>query len=182
MLISRNRRNLVAAIFIPENNESNQIFQVGKAPQSSISCHLHKRWRVHKSCKILMEMKSSTIFCALLAIVVGSQLISVHTNGKETVSKPEAEEIYLEENKPISGMFFSSEYVTEEYEYDDSYCLRYDDPDANMFDTEIVVDRKTYESVIEAIKSGKEMTGSLVLNNRLSCHWQQVFTFLSENQ
>mgnify|MGYP006979416922 CR=1 FL=1 len=127
-------------------------------------------------------MKASTIFCALLAIAVGAQLITAHISNHAILSKPEAEEIYLEESKPISGMFFSSEYVTEEYEYDDSYCLRYDDPDANMFDAEIMVDRKTYESVIEAIKSGKEMTGSLVLNNRLSCHWQQVFTFVSENR
>lgn len=127
-------------------------------------------------------MKTSTIFCALLTIVVGAQLISAHMNGKEIYSKPEAEEIYLDENKPISGMYFSTEYVTDEYEYDNAYCLRYDDPDANLFDAEIVVDIETYESVIEAIKSGKEMTGSLVLNNDLSCHWQQVFTFVSENQ
>ena len=127
-------------------------------------------------------MKSSTIFCALLAIAVGAQLISAHINGKETYTKPEAEEIYLEENKPISGMFFSSEYVTEEYEYDDSHYLRYYDPDANMFDAEIMVDRSTYQSVIEAIESGKEMTGSLILNDSLSCHWLPVFTFVSENQ
>ena len=121
-------------------------------------------------------MKSSTIFCALLAIVVGAQLISAHINGNETPSKPEAEEIYLDENKPISGMFFSTEYVTEEYEHDDSYCIRYDDADANLFDVEIFVDRTTYESVIESIKSGKEMVGSLIFNED-----QQVFTFVSNS-
>lgn len=125
-------------------------------------------------------MKASTIFCALLAIVVGAQLISANINGNRTLSEPETEEIYLEENKPISGMFFSSEYVTEEYEYDDSYCLRYDDPDANMFDAKIVVDRVTYESVIESIKSGKKTVGSLVLNEDLSCHGNKVFTFVAE--
>lgn len=125
-------------------------------------------------------MKASTIFYTLLAIVVGAQIISVHIDGKETYSKPESEEIYLEENKPISGMFFSSEYVTEEYEYDDSYCLRYDDPDANMFDAKIVVDRVTYKSVIESIKSGKKMVGSLVLNEDISCHGNKVFTFVAE--
>lgn len=125
-------------------------------------------------------MKASTIFCALLAIVVGAQIISAHMNGKATYTKPEAEKIYLDENKPVSGMYFSTEYVTDEYEYDDAYCLCYDDPDANLFDAEIVVDRKTYESVIEAIKSGKEMTGSLVLNDSLFCHWLQVFTFINQ--
>lgn len=127
-------------------------------------------------------MKSSTIFCALLAIAVGAQLISVYTNTHEILSKPETEEIYHDENKPISGMFFSSEYVTEEYEYDGSYCLRYDNADANLFDVEIFVDRATYESVIESIKSGEEMIGSLVLNDSLSCHWLQVFTFIQDSE
>ncbi len=125
-------------------------------------------------------MKSSTIFCALLAIVVGAQIISANINATETTVKPEVEEIYLDENKPVSGMYFSTEYVTDEYEYDNAYCLRYDDPDANLFDAEIVVDRETYESVIESIKSGKGMTGSLILNDSLPCHWLQVFTFINQ--
>lgn len=129
-------------------------------------------------------MKASTIFCALLAIAVGAQLLYIHAQNSEDPSpyKPEAEEIYLEENLPVSGMFFSSKYVTDEYEYDCAYCLRYDDADANLFDAEIFVDRVTYESVIESIKSGKEMVGSLVLNDSLSCHWQQVFTFVSNSE
>lgn len=92
----------------------------------------------------------------------------------------EGEEIFLDENGPVSGMFFSVEHVTEEYERGDMYCLRYDDPDANMFDAEIVVDFNTYESVIESKKSGKEMFGSLVLNEDLSCHGNKVFTFIVE--
>lgn len=153
---------------------------MGKTSQSSESSHLHKRWRVHKLCKhsVQKKMKASTIFYALLAIVVGAQLISAHIEGKGTPSKPEVEEIYLEENEPISGMFFSSEYVVEEYEYDDVYCLRYDDADANLFDVEIVVDSVTYQSVIESIISGREMVGSLVLNEDLSSDGNQVFTFV----
>lgn len=127
-------------------------------------------------------MKASTIFCALLTIVVGTQLISVHIESSATPSKPEAEEIYLDENKPISGMFFSTEYVLEEYERDDAYCIRYDDADANLFDVEIVVDSATYQSVIDSIKSGKEMVGALVLNDSLSGHWQQVFTFVQNSE
>lgn len=129
-------------------------------------------------------MKASTVFCALLAIVLGAHLIYSHIQSYifSDITKPGVEEIYLEENKPISGMYFSSEYVTEEYEYDDAYCIRYDDADANLFDVEIVVDYVTYQSVIESIKSGKEMVGSLVLNEHLSCHWQQVFTFVSNSE
>ena len=168
----------------PKSNESNNLYLVGKTSQSSESSHLHKRWRVHKLCKhsVQKKMKVSTIFCALLAIVVGAQLISAHIEGKGTPSKPEAEEIYLEENEPTSGMFFSSEYVIEEYERDDMYCIRYDDADANLFDVEIVVDSLTYQSVIESIKSGKEMVGSLVLNDSLSCHCQPVFTFVQDEK
>lgn len=129
-----------------------------------------------------MKMKASTIFCALLAIVVGAQLIAAHIENKAMLNKPETEEIYLEENGPVSGMFFSSEYVLEEYERDGAYCIRYDDADANLFDVEIVVDSVTYQSVIESIKSGKEMAGSLVLNDSLSCHWQQVFTFVQNSE
>lgn len=166
----------------PKSNENNNLYPVGKTSQSSESSHLHKRWRVHKLCKhsVQKNMKASTIFYALLAIVVGAQLISAHIKSNETLSKHETEEMYQEKNKPISGMFFSSEYVTEEYEYDHTYCLRYDDADANLFDVEIVVDSLTYQSVIESIKSGKEMVGSLVLNKSLSCHLQPVFTFVQD--
>lgn len=129
-----------------------------------------------------MKMKASTIFCALLAIVVGAQLIFAHIENKVTLNKPETEETYLEENEPVSGMFFSSEYVLEEYECDDAYCIRYDDADANLFDVEIIVDSVTYQSVIGSIKSGKEMVGALVLNDSLSCHWQQVFTFVQNSE
>lgn len=129
-------------------------------------------------------MKASTIFCALLAIVVGAQLLSIHTQSSATFGqyKPESKEIYLEENEPVSGMFFSVEYVTEEYEYDNMYCLRYDDADANMFDAEIVVDFETYQSVIESINSGRKMVGSLVLNEELSFGEVKVFTFVSNQE
>lgn len=129
-------------------------------------------------------MKASTIFCALLAIVVGAQLLSIHTQSSATVGqyKPESKEIYLEENEPVSGMFFSVEYVTEEYEYDNMYCLRYDDADANMFDAEIVVDFETYQSVIESINSGRKMVGNLVLNEELSFGEVKIFTFVSNQE
>ena len=168
----------------PKNNEKSKMFPVGQASQSDIGCHLHKQWRVHKLRKhpVQMKMKASTIFYALLAIVVGAQLISAHIENKEMLSKPETEEVYLEENEPVSGMFFSSEYVLEEYERDGVYCIRYDDADANLFDVEIVVDSVTYQSVIDSIKSGKEMVGSLVLNENLSCHWKQVFTFIQDQE
>ena len=168
----------------PKNNEKSKMFPVGQASQSDIGCHLHKQWRVHKLRKhpVQMKMKASTIFYALLAIVVGAQLISAHIENKEMLSKPETEEVYLEENEPVSGMFFSSEYVLEEYERDGVYCIRDDDADANLFDVEIVVDSVTYQSVIDSIKSGKEMVGSLVLNENLSCHWKQVFTFIQDQE
>lgn len=127
-------------------------------------------------------MKELPIFCALLTIVVGVQLFCTHSIINEMCSQRVTEGIYLEENEPVSGMFFSSEYVIEEYERDDMYCICYDDADANLFDVEIVVDSVTYQSVIASIKSGKEMVGSLLLNDSLSCHWQQVFTFVQNSE
>ena len=156
----------------PKSNENNNLHHVGEASQSDKGCQLHKHWRVHKLCKhpAQMKMKASTIFCALLAIVVGAQLMSAHIECMAILSKPATKETYLEENEPVSGMFFSSEYVLEEYERDGAYCIRYDDADANLFDVEIIVDSVTYQSVIDSIKSGKEMVGALVLNDSLSCH------------
>lgn len=77
-------------------------------------------------------------------------------------------------------MFFNSENVVEEYEYDDAYILLYDDADANMFNVEICVDLETYQSVQQAIKSGKPLVGSLVLNDDYSFDGTEVFTFMSE--
>lgn len=123
-------------------------------------------------------MKSSTVFCALIAIVVGAQLILAHTN-QPTVNA-EVEKNYLEDNRACPGMFFTSESVVEEYEYDDAYCLLYDDADANMFNVEICVDLETYQAVQQAIKSENELVGTLVLNDVYSFDGVEVFTFMPE--
>lgn len=123
-------------------------------------------------------MKSSTVFCALIAIVVGAQLILAHTN-QPTVNA-EVEENYLEDNRAWSGMFFTSESVVEEYEYDDAYCLLYDDADANLFECEIIVDLETYQLVRYHIENDKKLVGSLVLNDDYSFDGVEVFTFMPE--
>lgn len=123
-------------------------------------------------------MKSSTVFCALIAIVVGAQLILAHTN-QPTVNA-EVEKNYLEDNRAWPGMFFTSESVVEEYEYDDAYCLLYDDADANMFNVEICVDLETYQAVIDAHKTGTELIGTLVLNDDYSYEGVDVFTYMPD--
>lgn len=125
-------------------------------------------------------MKSSTVFCALIAIVVGAQLILAHTN-QPTVNA-EVEENYLEDNRAWPGMFFTSESVVEEYEYDDAYCLLYDDADANMFNVEICVDLETYQAVIDAHKTGTELIGTLVLNDGYSYEGVDVFTYMPDSE
>ena len=79
-------------------------------------------------------------------------------------------------------MFFTSESVVEEYEYDDAYCLLYDDPDANMFNVEICVDLETYQLVMDAVKSGKKLVGTLVINKDCSNDDLQVFTYMPESE
>lgn len=89
---------------------------------------------------------------------------------------------YPSENRPVSEMSFSTEYVVEEYEYDDAYCLLYDDADANLFECEIVVDLKTYQLVQYHIENDKKLVGSLVLNDDYSFDGVEVFTFMPESE
>ncbi len=124
-------------------------------------------------------MKTSTGFWMLLMFIIGANILASYCDVDEQYKTPEVVEYYLEDNRPISGMFFSTEYVTDEYEYDGEYCIRYDDADANMFDVEIVVDSATYQSVMAAIISGKEMVGNLVINNDFSSDEVEVFSFVS---
>lgn len=114
-----------------------------------------------------------------MAIVLSAHMLYAHLNDSNVFKTPE-EEQYLEDNKAWSGMFFTSESVVEEYEYDDAYCLLYDDADANMFNVEICVDLETYQAVQQAIKSGNELVGSLVLNDDYSFDGVEVFTFMPE--
>ena len=125
-------------------------------------------------------MKPSTVFCALIGITVGAQLLLAHGVVNQSEQTAGESEYYLEDNRPIPGMFFSAEYVVEEYEYDDAYCLLYDDPDANMFNAEICVDLETYQRVIESRKTGTKMVGALVLNDDYSDDELEVFTFMDE--
>ena len=125
-------------------------------------------------------MKSSTAFCALIAIVVGAQIISAHINATPVTPEAPASEEYLEDNKAWPGMFFSTENVVEEYEYDDVYCLLYDDADANMFNVEICVDLETYQMVQNATKSGEYLVGTLVLNDDYSYDNVEVLTYMAD--
>lgn len=126
-------------------------------------------------------MKSATAFCSALIIAIGAQLLYANTRSESIVSAPASEtEAYLEDNKAWSGMFFTSESVVEEYEYDDVYCLLYDDADANMFNVEICVDLETYQLVCQSIKEGRKLVGTLVLNDDYSYDGVEVFTFMSE--
>ena len=114
----------------------------------------------------------------MIAIVVGAQIISAHIEAAP-VGNIEPEN-YMEDNKAWPGMFFSTENVVEEYEYDDAYCLLYDDADANMFDVEICVDLETYQMVQSATKSGNHIVGTLVLNDDYSYDDVEVFTYMTE--
>lgn len=128
-------------------------------------------------------MKSTTVFCAAVAIAIGAQLLYANAKSESIAPAPASEtEEYLEDNKAWSGMFFTSESVVEEYEYDDAYCLLYDDPDANMFNVEICVDLETYQLVMDAVKSGKKLVGTLVINKDCSNDGLQVFTYMPESE
>ena len=78
-------------------------------------------------------MSSITKFTVILALVLSSQILSAHIMNDQKAGTPMPVE-EAENGRPFSGMFFSSEYVVEEYEYDDAFCLLYDDADANLFE------------------------------------------------
>lgn len=124
-------------------------------------------------------MKTSTKFCAILMCVVSLQLFSSHAHNNMCFEAPEVDE-YPERNHATSGMFFTSNNVVEEYEYDDAYILLYNDPDANMYNVEICVDLETYQAVQKAIQSGNELIGSLALNDDYCFDGVDVFTFMPE--
>lgn len=127
-------------------------------------------------------MKASIKICAILAVMLVAYISYAHTfstNAMAAFKAPVSEE-YLENNKAWPGMFFSSENVVEEYEYDDAYILLYDDADANMFNVEICVDLETYQLVMDAIKNDRELVGKLVLNEDYTTEELQVFTYMTD--
>ena len=73
----------------------------------------------------------------------------------------------------FDGMFFSAEYVLEEYEYDGVYVVIYDDPDASIHNCPVTVNRATYERVMEAIETGEGLVGHLEYLH-LSDSWMLV--------
>lgn len=122
-------------------------------------------------------MKNSTIFCALIAVVMGAQFI----NARIVSESPQGVET-SDENRPCPGMYFSSENVVEEYEYDDAYCIVYDDADANLFETEICLDLESYQLVVESRKNGDVLTGTLVLSEDYAVDGAEVYTIVSEEE
>ena len=124
-------------------------------------------------------MRTWIKFCVILALVLGVHILYAHTK-ESTEPKAPVNEEYLEDNKAWPGMFFSSENVVEEYEYDDAYVLLYDDADVNMFNVEIVVDLETYQLCMQSHKTGKHIVGTLVLNDDYSYDGVEVFTFMED--
>lgn len=128
----------------------------------------------------MKKFRLSALNWIVLATIVACPTIGYCIGKFDTVPTEPNFENYLEDNKAFPGMFFSTENVVEEYEYDDAYCLLYDDADANMFEVEICVDQETFTMVQYATKSGEHIVGTLVLNDDFSYDGLEVFTYMSE--
>lgn len=122
--------------------------------------------------------KLAAVGCLAAVLGVGCADTASFVKYQDEITASLAE--YPSENRPVSGMFFSTEYVVEEYEYDDAYCLLYDNADANLFECEIIVDFETYQLVRYHIENDKKLVGSLVLNDDYSFDGVEVFTFMPE--
>lgn len=109
----------------------------------------------------------TTVAASIVAAIFGVSLATAATTDNHISDTDciDCMECCESEGRPVSGMFFSTEFVVEEYEYDDGYCLLYDNADANLFNVEIFVSRDTYEAVVESIQNGRELVGSLILDN-----------------
>lgn len=133
-------------------------------------------WSMKNALKSL-KTAAPTIF---LMLVIASPNIALATYEYQRTQAeretPEPEEIW--ENDPTSGMMFSTEYVDEEYEYDDAYCIVYTDPDMDLYECEICVDLETYQMVMKATETGKHIAGSLVLNDDYTTENVEVYTYM----
>lgn len=123
-------------------------------------------------------MKLNKTLCALIAITIGAQFVNTACNNATCANISSAIMEEPGENEPVNGMFFSVEYVTEEFVYDDAYAIRYTDPDAGFEEAEILLDRPTYEAVLDAVNDNHEMVGMLVLNESESRGDMRVYTFM----
>lgn len=123
--------------------------------------------------KSLIQLVAAGCCAAILGVGCAAAAAFVKYQDEAPASVVE----YPSENKPVSGMFFSTDNVVEEYEYDDAFCLLYDDADANLFECEIVVDLKTFLMVIKTIEEGEKLVGRLVLNEECSYDGLEVFTY-----
>lgn len=125
--------------------------------------------------KSLFKLAAVGCLAAVLGVgcAVAASFVKYHEKTPESFTE------YVTEVSPISGMFFSTEYVVEEYEYDDAYCLLYADADAGFPECEILVDLRTYQMVRNHIEKGRKLVGSLVLNEECSYDGMEVYTFIS---
>lgn len=104
-----------------------------------------------------------------LAVIAVSVTASCVPTTKETVA-PQSLTTFVEPERtsPVEGMLFDSKCVVEEYEYDDAYCIVYDDPDCNVFNAEVCLDLESYIKVIDAIAADEQLVGEFAVNAELS--------------
>lgn len=99
-----------------------------------------------------------TIYALAIATLMA---LNSCTTTATTAQNTQTEADYWENAPAFSGMCFCTESVTEEYEYDNAYCVLYSDPDANMCEVEICLTAQSYAEVCEAIKTDNHTFGTL---------------------
>lgn len=105
-------------------------------------------------------MKKSAILCALAAAAMGA--LSVFANINDTDNDFNTCSMARDfANTPVSGMPFSTENVVEEFEDGAARIVLYTDPDAELKECEIHLCTRSYETIVEAIAGGVELTGTL---------------------
>lgn len=122
-------------------------------------------------------MKTSKLILAT-ALSVCVFAASAYTSACNQDQSVNNSENFVDED--LSGMFFSTDNVVKEYEYDDAYCIVYDDADANLFNVEIYVDLETWQMITSANKENKTIVGTLMLNEDYSSDEYKVYTYMED--
>lgn len=104
------------------------------------------------------------VICSYCLFAMGLAMYAATVKAYQSPAKPQVENVECDdywENNPMDGQCFSTEYVDEEYEYDECGAIRYSDPDANQVDCEILLTAKSYQEVCQACSKGLEWNGEL---------------------
>ena len=130
--------------------------------------------------KTIFDRMEKGIIVAMLMVAAGLMTATIAWASSEICSQFSKEspvERMDSEGKVWNGMAFDPSYAVEAYEYDDAFAIRYTNPDQNMWDVEILVDRETYILCCDSWYSEGDYFGVLIERADMSEPGKVVYHF-----